>query len=170
MYFQYPLEAVARKRGLASQLDFALEARDRLPPDSDEVVCEPHDHGLVILAADESALGRPLGILRSAYGDFVRVNGPKVRYLPGRPPQLPVMHVHVAVREALELRVTAELRRRGARIVERCLRSGMFAVKAEAPMEDLLGLPAWVDAQTDGNGTCTIRLQGYAPAPLGPAA
>lgn len=170
MYFQYPLEAVARKRGLASQFEFAMEARRHLPDDSDETLCEPNHHGLVILAADEAALTRPLGILRQVYGDWVRVNGPKVRYLPGHPPQLPMMQARIAVRREFELKVLAELRRRGARVVERCERSGIFTVKADAPMECLLGLPAWLDDLTGRSATHSIRLQGYTPSPLGPAA
>ena len=170
MYFQYPLETIARRPGLASQLDFATEARRRLPPDSDETLYEPHDHGLVILAADETALCAPVGILRDAYGDFVQVSGPKVRYLPGRPPHLPVMHVRVSMPNRYELRVVAELRRRGVRMLERCERSGTFTLRAEAPLEDLLGLPAWLDDATEGTASHAIRLQCYAPSPLGPAA
>ncbi|HET7549544.1 MAG TPA: hypothetical protein VFJ86_17405 [Usitatibacter sp.] len=170
MYFQYPLETIARRRGLASQLEFATEARRHLPPDSDETMYEPHDHGLVILAADETALAAPTDILRDAYGDFVHVSNPKVRYLPGRPPHLPVMHVRITMPSRYELRVVAELRRRGVRIVERCERSGTFTVRAEAPLDDLLGLPTWLDRATEGTASHAIRLQCYAPSPLGPAA
>lgn len=164
MNFQYPLETLARKPAAGSQIDFAREAR-RVLDDSDDALFEAHDHGLAIFAAHEEALERPMQLLRDLYGDGVEVRRPKVRYLPGEPPHEPIMHVRVAVRRDYADAVVRELRRRGARIVEECLRARIAIVRAEAPLALLLGLPALLDVMTGGNAVPTIRLLRYAPLP-----
>ena len=164
MNFQYPLESLARKREGKSQLDFAREAR-RLFDDDDDTLFEAHDHGLAIFAAHEDALARPVEVLQQLYGDDIEVRRPKVRYLPGEPLHEPIMHVRVSVRRDFGDAVVRELRRRGARIVERCLRPRIEIVRAEAPLAVLLGLPALLDVMTDGNAAHAIRLLRYAPLP-----
>jgi hypothetical protein len=167
MHYQYPLESLARRRGAATQIDIAREARRALQ-DTDDVVYEAHGHGLAIFAANEDALEHPRQVLRDLYGDMVQVRGPKVRRLPGEPPQEPIMHVRVSTRAAFSLRVLAELRRREARIVEQCSRSNGFVVRAEAPLATLLGLPAVLEVATHGDVAHAIRLLGYAPVDEGP--
>lgn len=162
MYFQYPLEALARKRASVKQIDFARQAR-RVLDDSDEVMFEPHDHGLAIFAAHEEALAAPKRILHDLFGDFVEVRSPRVRYLPGEPEHEPVMHVRVTVRREDAAPVLRELRRRGARILEECSRDRMFIARAEAPLASLLGLPAILDEMTAGTAIHSIRLLRYAP-------
>lgn len=164
MNFQYPLETLARRRARASQLDFAREAR-RVFDDSDDTLFEAHDHGLAIFAAHEAALEGPLQVLQQLYGDDVEVRGPKVRYLPGEPLHEPIMHVRISVRRDFAGAVLAELRQRGARIVEECARSRITIVRAEAPLATLLGLPARLDVMTGGNASHAIRLLRYAPLP-----
>ena len=99
MYFQYPLESLARKRATADQMDFAREAQRALP-DSDEVMFEPLARGLAIFAAHEDALVEPRRVLHDLYGDFVEVRDPRVRYMPGEPAHEPVMHVRITARRA----------------------------------------------------------------------
>lgn len=162
MHFQYPLESLARKRATTHQSDFAQQARSMMA-DSDEVIFEPLDRGLAIFAAHEAALEEPKRILRHAYGDFVEVRGPRVRYMPGEPAHEPIMHVRISARRQSSHALLWELNRRHARILEECTRSNVFIVRAEAPLAALLGLPARVDAITDGLGTHSIRLLRYAP-------
>ena len=167
MYFQYPLESLARRRAGADQLAFAREAR-RVLADTDEVMFEPLDRGLVIFAAHEEALEAPRRILREVYGDFVEVRQPKVRYMPGEPAHEPVMHVRVTARREHASALVAELRRRGARLLEECTRARLFILRAQAPLAALLGLPARLDEITQGHAMHSIRLVHYAPVQGGP--
>jgi hypothetical protein len=162
MYFQFPLEALVRRRAAADQLAFAREASGVLG-DFDEVRCEPVDRGLTILAAHEVALQEPRRILRDLYGDFVEILQPRVRYVAGEPTQEPVMHVRITTRREHAAALLAELRLRGARMLEECIRSRTFIVRAEAPLARLLGLPARIDEVTEGHAMHSIRLIRYEP-------
>jgi hypothetical protein len=162
MYFQFPLETVVSRRAAADQLSFAREA-SRLLTDSDEVMYEPVERGLAILAANESALREPRLILRDRYGELVDMKRPSVRYVPGEPVLEPIMHVRVTARREYAAALLAELRRRDARILEECVRSRMLIVRAEAPLARLLGLPAFIDEATDATAMHSIRLVRYAP-------
>jgi hypothetical protein len=167
MYFQYPLETLARRRASSRQLDFAREAR-RVLDDSDEVMFEPLDRGLAIFAAHEEALLEPRRILRDMYGDFVELREPRVRYMPGEPAHEPIMHVRIAARREYAAPLLLELRQRGARVIEQCTRDRTFIARAEAPMASLLGLPDRVAQLTEGSAMPAIRLLRYAPVPAGP--
>lgn len=167
MNFHYPLESLARRRSGRSQLDFAREAR-RLFSDTDEVMYEPIDRGLAIFAAHEDALEEPKRILKDLYGDFVEVRGPRVRYMPGEPAHEPIMHVRVTTRRETAGAIVRELRGRGVRMIEECVRSRVFVVRAEAPLAALLGLPARIDEISDGLAMHSIRLIRYAPVAAHP--
>jgi hypothetical protein len=160
MHYQYPLETLARRRSTTSQLEFAREACRTLS-DSDEILFEPYEHGLAIFAANEDALEAPARILRELYGDFVELRHPQVRYIPGRPPQEPIMSVRITTRADLAGRVLAELRMRSVRMLEQCIRGRILILRAEAPLASLLGLPARLDAITDGTAVHSIRLLRY---------
>jgi hypothetical protein len=162
MYYQYPLEALARRKRAESQLEFARQARVALQ-DSDELLARPLESGLALFAANEDALEAPARILRDIYGDFVELRSPRVRVIPGEPEQEPVMAVRVTSRAEHAGRIVGELRRRGARILEECHRGRVFVVRAEAPLALLLGLPAAVRAITEGTADPSVRLVRYAP-------
>jgi len=167
VYFQYPLEALARKREATSQLEFAREARRALR-ESDDAAFEPIDRGLAMFAANEEALEEPTRILRELYGDQVEVRRPRGRYLPGHPLHEPIMHVRVTAKREWAGRVLAELRLRGATILEESLRPRDYVVRAEAPLSLLLGLPATLEAITGVETPCAIRLARYEPVPPTP--
>jgi len=90
MYFQLPLERMARHRGNASQLNFAREALVSLD-ETDDSRFEPTERGLAMYSAHEVALERPVAVLVQRYGDAVEIRPPRVRCLPGHPLQQPVM-------------------------------------------------------------------------------
>jgi len=163
VYFQYPIESLARHRATADQLAFVREAGRMLSP-SDDLMFEPLDRGLAIFAAHEDALEQPRRILLDTYGDLVEVLKPKVRYMPGEPASEPIMHVRISARREHAFPLITELKRRGARILEECTRGRVFIVRAEAPMASLLGLPARLDKLTQGSATHSIRLVRYSPA------
>lgn len=162
MYFQLPLEQLVRHRARGSQIDFARDAIDILS-ESDDTRFEPTDRGLALLAAHEEALEPPVSLLRDRYGDAVEIRPPRVRCLPGHPLQHPVMAVRVALRREHSLAALQELRSRGARILEECLRGRTWIVRAEAPLRDLLGLGERMAALSDGTALLTVRLSHYAP-------
>ena len=169
MLYQYPLESLARRRATTSQLQFARDARKVLA-DSDDAVFEAHEHGLAMFAANEDALDGPMQVLRAMYGDFVEVRRPRVRVIPGNPPQQPIMHARITARGEFGQRIRAELRRRGARLLEHCTRGAIEIVRAEAPLASLLGLPMRLHVITAGTATHEIRLVRYAALPPPPAA
>ena len=169
MLYQYPLESLARRRATTSQLQFAREARKVLA-DSDHAVFEAHEHGLAMFVANEDALAEPTQVLRAMYGDFVDVRKPRVRLIPGNPPQQPIMHARITTRGEFGHTVRAELRRRGARLLEHCTRGSIEIVRAEAPLASLLGLPMRLHVISAGTATHEIRLVRYAVLPPLPAA
>ena len=171
MLYQYPLEALARRRAATSQFDFAMHAR-RVLVDTDEAMFEAHAQGLAIFTANEDALAGPAKLLRDLYGDFVELRRPRVRMIPGNPPQEPIMHARIVTRSRFAPRVRAELRARGALLLEHCSRGTTEIFRAEAPLAALLGLPATLHEVTEGTADHAIRLVRYAPlaAPPRPAA
>src|SRR5688572_25104172 len=160
MYLQYPLEALARRRGSVDQLEFARAAR-RVLPNTDEAVFEPLDRGLAIFAANEAALQEPRRILHEVYGDLVEVRDPKVRRIPGSPLREPIMQIRITARRENAPALLAELRKRGARLLDESSHSRVYVVRAEAPLAALLGLPARIDTLTSGLGMHSIRLVRY---------
>lgn len=73
------------------------------------------------------------------------------------------MHVRIAARSKYGHRVRAELRARGALLIEHCTRGTLEVFRAEAPLKSLLGFPARLDAMTEGAAERVIRLVRYAP-------
>lgn len=162
MYFQLPLERIARHRRRTSQLDFAREALVSLD-ETDDSRFEPTARGLAMFAANESALERPIAVLQQRYGDAVVVRPPRVRCLPGHPVQQPVMALRVAVPRQHSLAVLQELRQRNARVEEECLRGRTSIFRARAPLRDLLGLGERLEVLTGGDAQHAMRLSHYAP-------
>jgi hypothetical protein len=164
MYFQYPLETLARKRETRSQMAFALEAKGLLR-DTDDVLFEPLDHGLAIFASNEEALEEPVRILEEVYAGGVEVRRPSIRLLPGKPVQQPVMYVRVRMRREHAGEVVQKLRMRGVKIVEEAFRRREVVVRGEAPLANLIGLPTELVDLTGGTASHLIRLTHYAPVP-----
>jgi hypothetical protein len=169
MYYQYPLETLARAKRAASQLDFARRAKAALS-DTDELLSRPVGRGLALFAANEAALEEPARILHDLYGDFLEIQEPTARLIPGEPPQEPVMHVRIASRLEHAAAIEAEVRRRGGRVDEQCVRGRTFVLRGEAPLARLLGLPAALEAITGGHAEAAIRLVRYAPVRPDPEA
>ena len=164
MYFQYPLETLARVRGARMQAAFAQEAKEVMK-DSDDVLSEPLDHGLAIFAANEDALQQPMRILEELYGDGIEVRRPRVRLIEGDPVQQPVMSVRVRTRRTYAAAVLQTLRLRGVKLSEECWRERELIVRGEAPLASLMGLPAELDCISEGSAGHWIRLTHYAPVP-----
>jgi hypothetical protein len=166
-YFQYPLETLVRNRSTDSQMEFALEAR-RILRDTDDVLYEALDHGLVIFAANEDALEDPIRVLEEAYPGGVEVRRPAVRFVDGTPVQEPVMYVRVRARREHAGAVLQKLRLRGVRIEEEAFRVRELVVRGEAPLANLIGLPGELVDLTEGTASHLIRLTHYAPVAADP--
>ena len=164
MYYQLPLEQLARRTDGRPQIDFAREALALLD-ESDDVRFKPTPRGLALYGADEASLARPAAVLADRYGPEVQLRTPRVCYLPGRPLQEPVMAVKVTVRREHLSALMRELRRREALIEEECLRRWVFIVRARAPLALLLGLGNRLASLTDGTAAFAMRLSHYAPVP-----
>ncbi len=162
MYFQYPLEALARKRGTRSQIEFAQDAK-RMLRDTDDALFEAMDRGLVIFAANEDAIQASAQVLEENYAGSVEVRRPVVRLMRGEPVQEPMMYVSVTARREHAGIVAQKLRARGVSIAEETLRRREVVVRGEAPLACLLGLPAELAQATDGSASHVIRLTHYAP-------
>jgi hypothetical protein len=164
MYYQYPLESLARLRDSRSQLEFARRAQVAMP-EAEDIACEPMDRGLAIFAANEEALAAPARVLHEIYGDDVELRGPRIRYIPGTPLHEPIMHVRVTSRRELAGAIVQELKARQGRILEECIRGRMVIVRAEVALALLLGFQALLAEVTRGDAAATVRLSHYAPLP-----
>lgn len=162
MYFQLPLERMARLRAGSSQFDFAREALAILD-ETDDSRFEPTPRGLAMFAANEDALERPVAVLQHRFGDAVDIRPPRVRCLPGHPLQQPVMALRVAVPREHSLAVLQELRQRDVRIDEECQRGRTFIYRGRAPLRALLGLGGRLASLSRGSAQLAMRLSHYAP-------
>jgi hypothetical protein len=143
---------LARRRGERGQFRFATEAKGMIPERDEYVLAKSH-RGLHLLARDEHALVLPVRLLRSAYGPGVEVQ-PPVR---GEP----VMEVRIGLETRYLPRVRDALRRRGANPSEEYAGMHYCVLRFEAPLDELLGLPAQLAALTSGKASHQIVLRGY---------
>ena len=95
----YPIEQLARSTETRFQMGFARMTMHLLP-NFKEVALEPSTHGLRILASNESALVRPVEVIRQIHAQ-VEFGEPQVRLLYGRVVEEPVMWVRAATERAL---------------------------------------------------------------------
>jgi len=166
MFYQLPLERLARHRGSRPQLDFAREALLALH-ESDDARYEATERGLEMYAAHEEALAQPVAVLHDRFGDLVDIRPPRVRCLPGHPLQQPVMALRVIVRREHSLAAIHELRARNARIEEECQRGRTVIIRARAPLRDLLGLGERLATLTGGTAQHAMRLSHYGDGSCG---
>lgn len=167
MYFRYPLETLASTRRAAHRVEFTRSALQAMR-DTDDVRFQSMEAGVRILAADEDSLINVAQVLRDLFGDLVEMRAPQARLMPGNPVQEPIMNVRISMRADHGDAVRQELRARDATILEECTRSRVFIIRAEAPLARLLGLPARLNALTDGTAVHWIRLNRYAALSSGP--
>ena len=78
MFYQLPLERLARHRGSRPQLDFAREALLALH-ESDDARYEATERGLEMYAAHEEALAQPVAGLDDRVGGLGDIRPPRVR-------------------------------------------------------------------------------------------
>src|SRR5688572_31692637 len=90
MYDEYPIEQLARSTSTRFQMGFARMTMHLLP-EFKEVVLEPSEQGLKILAPNEEALAPPREVIRQIHTEDVKIEEPQVRLLYGDVVQEPIM-------------------------------------------------------------------------------
>ncbi len=166
-----PLEQLVRRPASVSQASFAITAKRLIDYAFSKCASERLDFhldvsrdGLAVLARHEDALSLPLGLLREVYGDGLVLAPLRPRMMEGVPPREPVMGVHITISPAWRHAVQSLLQRRRASPVEERDRSPYCVLRCEAPLADLLGLPAELSKATSGSARYVIALSRYAPA------
>jgi hypothetical protein len=161
MHLDMPIEQLVRRNGVAFQFAFATEAKERMPQ-SDEFVLNASHQGLHVLARNEEGLAPPVHTLREAYGPSLQLAPPHARLIGGVQLQEPIMHVRISLQTRFKDPVKGALLRRGAVSAEEYVRSSYCVLRYEAPLADLLGLPAELVRLTGGSATHWIALSHYA--------
>jgi hypothetical protein len=164
MFLELPIQQLLRRKDTRFQLGFAREAK-RLVPERDDFVLDPSRQGLRVLGRNEDALRIPVELLGDVYGPKLEVQPPEVRLAQAHEP---VMHVRVSADTRFLRAVKDLLCRRGAALQEEYVRPNYCVVRYEAPLADLLGLPAELSSVTEGRAKHWIVLSHYAPPERGP--
>jgi hypothetical protein len=167
MEHNYPLEQLARSTSTRFQIGFARMTMHLLPAFK-EVVLEPSDKGLKILASNEEALARPREVIRQIHDDHVEIDEPQVRLLYGDLIQEPIMWVRVRSERTFTEAVIHELIMREARIEEVDWMAALPVVQARAPLRQLLGYSEALAALSRGTAELRTWLSHYAPLPPDP--
>ena len=139
--FDLPIEQLVRRRETRFQLGFANEACEVVPP-SEEFRLAPSHKGLRVLGKNEDALSMPVELLRDVYGAKLQVQPPEVRLIEGVQVKQPVMHVRISTEKRFLAAVKRALLERGAVPEEEYVHKNACVLRYEAPLADLLGLPA----------------------------
>ena len=174
MYLDLPIQQLVRRKDTRFQFGFANEAKD-LVPTRDEFVLAASPKGLHVLARNEESLQAPVEVLREVYGPKLEVQPPEVRLIEGVQLQEPIMHVRISTETRYLDAIKGALDKRGAVPSEEYVRSSYGVLRYEAPLSDLLGLPAELALLTSGKAKHWIVLSHYAlvardPGPGGRAA
>ena len=161
MHLDMPIEQLVRRRDTRFQYGFANEARNVVPDRGDFVLASSH-RGLHVLARDEESLAPPIEALRGLYGERLEVEPPRVRLIEGVQVEEPIMHVRISTEVRYLEAVKEALAARGANPSEEYVRSRYCVLRYEAPLADLLGLPAELGRLTLGTAQHWIVLSHYA--------
>lgn len=160
MYQDLPIQQLLRRKDTRFQFGFAKQAR-QLVPLHNEFVLAPSRDGLRVLGRNEDALRVPVEVLREVYGPDLDVQPPEVRFSQAKEP---VMQVRVSVDTRLLEAVKDVLGKRGATLEAEYARPNYSVVRCQAPLADLLGLPAELAHATGGRARHWIVLSHYAPS------
>lgn len=161
MHLDMPIEQLLRRRDTRFQFGFATEARS-LVPASEEFALAPSRAGLRVLGRNEESLAPPVAVLRDVYGEKLEIAPPSVRLLDGVQVHEPIMHVRISLERRFLDAVKQALAARGVSPAEEYQRSSCCVLRYEAPLADLLGLPADLSRLSDGSAKHWMALSHYA--------
>jgi translation elongation factor EF-G len=162
MYPSYPLERVCTHRQEPFQLRFARRALELLPQFPDRSY-EATGKGLIIRGETELAVHRPTELLKSVFGDQVRIGALTIRYREGEVLQEPHMGVRVQCPAKFFEAVRADLLARGATLLDEELSATFGIVRCTAPLARLLGYSDALAKMTDGSAREVMWFSHYAP-------
>ena len=167
MYYDYPIEQLARSSRTRFQLGFARLTM-KLLPHFDEVAFEPSPDGLRILAATEMALELPAEVIRQIHSNEVQLGEPSVRLLGGGDGREPIMWVRVSVDPADAEPVLQDLVEREAQIEEVDWGHPRTVIRARAPLRRLLGYPHTLRGPSHAGTDLRMWLSHYRAPLRGP--
>lgn len=160
---EFPVERLVRLASTPFQAGFARQAMRALES-SAHVACQATADGLLVLAASEDDLDRPLPQLRGMYGEDLLLEAPRVRYRNlGDRPYEPIMRLRVRVSLRHRDATRADLTRREATILEEHEAPDAWTLHGEAPLRTLLGYGAALSQLTAGTGEHWTALDRYVP-------
>jgi hypothetical protein len=167
MYYDYPIEQLARSARSRFQMGFARITMHLLPEFKD-IVLEPSEKGLKILGANELALATPGEVIRQIHKDDVDLQEPRVRLLYDTTVREPVMWVRAAMPYRYAESAVQDLIARGAEIEEIDWMLSRPVIGAKAPLRLLLGYPQTLAERSENTADLRMWLSHYAPVPPGP--
>ena len=167
MYRDYPVEQLARSTSTRFQMGFARMTMHLLP-EFKQVVLEPSERGLKILASNEEALAPPRDVIRQIHDEDVEIDEPQVRLLYGEVVQEPIMWVRARSERTFTEAVIHELITREAQIEEVDWLAALPVVRAWAPLRRLLGYSQALAALSQDTAELYTVLSHYAPLPPEP--
>lgn len=168
MLAEFPVEQLASHAGHRFQQGFAHQACGLIAP-SEAHGLHTVPAGLLIQARDEEALAGPVDILRHIYGAQLRLAPPRPRllFLGGRWCE-PIMMVRARLRPIYLEALRRDLLARGARLLEEDARPDGVVLRAEAPLERMLGFGRDFADLTEASGDYWIWLDRYQPMDVPP--
>lgn len=167
MHLQFPLEQQCSHCEERFQLVFARNAMEILGNEPD-CKLQPSGRGLLILGETEDAVSRPVGILKSAYGDKLTVGPVMIRYRYERNVEEPHMGLRISCPVRYSEAVRSNLDARGARLVSTETAFALTVIRASAPLSAVLGYSQFLTTLTEGHGRVTLWFSHYAPVPTPP--
>jgi predicted membrane GTPase involved in stress response len=167
MYYDYPIEQLARSARSRFQMGFARMTMHLLPEFKD-IALEPSAQGLKILGANELALATPGEVIRRIHKDDVDLQEPRVRLLYDTTVREPVMWVRAAMPYGYAESAVQDLVARGAEIEEVDWVLSRPIIRAKAPLRLLLGYPQTLATLSRNTADLRMWLSHYAPVPPEP--
>jgi len=167
MHPQFPLEQQCSHSEERFQLVFARNAMEILN-DQPDCRLQPSGRGLLILGETEDAVSRPVGILKSAYGDKLNVGPVTIRYRYERNVEEPHMGLRVSCPARYCDAVRSNLDARGARLLATETAFSLTVIRASARLAVLLGYSRFLTTLTEGHGKVAMWFSHYAPVTTPP--
>ena len=158
----YPLQRRCSLRDAPDQAGFAREASEILSP-GEAASLEVTPSGLLLLAHNQVAHARLVGLVQAVYGKAVEFGPLEIRYREQHGVrEEPHMSLRVACRADRCDAVIADLAWREAQALHQCRDRARAVVRATAPLALLLGYPLLL-VRIDASATLASWLAFYAP-------
>jgi hypothetical protein len=167
LYYNYPIEQLARSARTRFQLGFARMTISLLP-DLEDVIFEATPLGLNIFGAHETALHPAEAAIRELHGSDVAFDEPAMRLFHGEVVHEPIMWLRVHTGGTCTEAVIQDLVGRGAEIEEVDWMARPPLIRARAPLRKLLGYARTLADLSHSSADLRMGLSHYAPMPPPP--